>query len=386
MKVEERKEFIINIFYFALVLSMIYIGLKYFLGILFPFVLGFFIAFMLMPIIKSIRNKIKINNTLITVLVLLLFYSIIGTGVFFLILKIISLLNDVFELIPRVFSRDIQPLINQFVAWANDFFYRINPDITDYFQQFEGNIFDQLSNIVRSFSSGAINVLTSFVTRLPRFFISLLIAIVSSFFIAIDYKNIYNFFRFQITDKNRRLLISIKRNGVDVLVNFFKAYSIILGITFLESAIGLSILGINNAIGISLIIAMVDILPILGTGTILVPWTIIEVINGNYKIALGLGLLYATITVVRQILEPRVVGESIGLHPVITLLSMYLGVHVFGILGLLVLPIVVTLVVKLHEEGVISFYKDPKNQAIKQSKSKDDKIKDDKSKEKEKEI
>lgn len=360
MEMDKKREFIINVIYASIILVLTYIIIKYFLGVLFPFVLGFMIAFALRPLIRWINQKVKINNKIISLIVLLLFYSLIGTGLFFLLLKIITMLKNVFEDIPQMYVSEIQPLINQLSIWANSVFYRINPEIINYIQEFDKDIIEQLGNIVKNFSSGAINLLTSMLKKLPSFFLGFLFTIISSFFITLDYEKITGFLNYQITDKNRQLFSSIKRNGIDVVVNFLKAYGILLGITFIESAIGLSLMRRNNAIGISLIIAIVDIFPVLGTGTILIPWALIEFFNGNLPDAIGLGILYGVITIIRQVLEPRVIGDSIGLYPLVTLIAMFLGVKYFGAIGLLGLPIIITIIVKLHQEGIIQIWRNPK--------------------------
>ena len=359
MSTESKRDFIINITYLAIVFVIAFFSFKYFFGVLFPFVLGFIIAFSLRPLIKWINSQVEINNAVVSILVLLLFYSIIGTGAIFVIIKVITMLKDLFEDIPQMFASDIQPLINQFTVWANDLFYKINPEIIGFIQQFDQNILEQLGSIVRNFSSGAINFLTSMLTKLPNFLIGFLLTIISSFFITIDYTEITRFLTYQFNEKNREVFTAVKRNGIDVVVNFFKAYGILLTVTFIESAIGLSILRIDNAIGISIIVALVDIVPILGTGTILVPWSIVEFFNGNLQTAIGLAVVYAIITIIRQVLEPRVVGESIGLYPLVTLIAMFLGVKMFGGFGLLALPIALTIFVKLHEEGILEIYKTP---------------------------
>lgn len=359
MKTDGKKEFIINIAYISIIVVLAYLLMKYFLAALFPFLLGFLIAFALRPLIKGINKKVKISNKIIALIVLLAFYSLIGTGLFYGLLKIFTVLKNLFEDIPRIYAANIQPLINQFSIWASDLFYRINPDIIGFFHEFDQSIFEQLGNVVKNFSSAAINLLTAIIKKLPSFFLSFLFTIISSFFISLDYEKITNFLAYQVTEENRKLLSAIKRNGIDVVLNFLKAYGILIGVTFVESVIGLSLMKIDNAIGISLIIAVVDIFPILGTGTILVPWTLIELFNGNIPDAIGLAVLYIVITIIRQVLEPRVVGESIGLYPMVTLMAMFLGVKYFGAIGLLGLPIVITVVVKLHEEGIIQIWRDP---------------------------
>ena len=111
------------------------------------------------------------------------------------------------------------------------------------------------------------------------------------------------------------MLFRIKQNGVDTLLKFARAYAILLGLTFVELSIGLSLLGIKNAILIALGTAVVDILPVLGTGTILIPWALYQLFSGSVGQGIGLLAIYGIITVVRQALEPRVVGRQIGLYP-----------------------------------------------------------------------
>ena len=115
----------------------------------------------------------------------------------------------------------------------------------------------------------------------------------------------------------------------------------------MELFVGLLLLRVPYAFLLALLIAVVDILPVLGTGTIVIPWGIITLILGNFPLGIGLLILYAIITVVRQSLEPRVVGHQIGLHPLITLISMFVGVSLFGFLGLFGLPIAVTVFVQI---------------------------------------
>ena len=110
-------------------------------------------------------------------------------------------------------------------------------------------------------------------------------------------------------------------------------------VTFVELWIGLSILKIPYSLAIAFGIALFDLMPVLGTGGILLPWTVIALVTGNYGMALGVGLLYIVITVIRNSLEPRIVGGEIGLHPLATLVAMILGLGLMGLVGMLLFPI-----------------------------------------------
>ena len=116
---------------------------------------------------------------------------------------------------------------------------------------------------------------------------------------------------------------------------------LLLGLlTFLQMFIGLAILGIPYAFLFALLIAVVDFLPLLGTGIILIPWAVVSLLLGEIKLGIGLLVLYAVSSVVRQILEPKLIGEGLGLHPLLSLVSMYAGLRLFGVWGMILAPLV----------------------------------------------
>ena len=143
---------------------------------------------------------------------------------------------------------------------------------------------------------------------------------------------------------------------------WFKSYATIIFITFCEVAIGLNILkliGVYDGgylVAISIVTAVVDILPVLGTGTVMIPWAVINFFTGNVGLGIGLLILYAIITVIRQILEPRLVAMNVGIHPVLTLMGMYLGVQLFGVIGIFLLPITFVLLKALNDEGIVHLW------------------------------
>ena len=361
---QSKKDFIIDVIYYSLIFVIVYLAIKYLFGVLFPFVLGFLIAFSLKPLIRWIVKKTKLNNKFVSLLILIFFYALIGMALFFIIARGANYLSSLFSQLPYIYTHEIQPVIESFTTWISQIFVGIDPSVVSLMEQFESNILDSLMKFFTSLSTNSISFLTSLITKVPAFFLAFFFSIISSFFITIDYDKITSFLNAQFTGRGEKLFMGIRNNGLSVILNFIKAYAIIISVTFIEASVGLSLLGYSNAIGISIIIAVVDILPVLGTGTIIIPWTIIEAVNGNYGSALGLALLYIVITVIRQVIEPKIVGDKIGLYPLITLISMYIGTMYFGIIGLFLVPIGVTIAVKLQEDGIINFYKSPKEDLV----------------------
>jgi len=181
--------------------------------------------------------------------------------------------------------------------------------------------------------------------------------VISTFFIASDFESLSQFVYRQFSGKGNDLLMRIKHYLVDTLSVVIRSYAIIMTVTFVELSIGLSIINVPNAILIALIIAMFDIMPIFGTGGVMIPWTIISFIQGDNKLGIGLLIVYVFVTVVRNIIEPKIVGSQLGLHPVVTLMSMFIGVNLFGFLGLFGLPITLSLLKHLNDTSAVKIYK-----------------------------
>ena len=357
MGTEKKRDFIINVIYILIVGAVLYITLKYALGWFLPFVIGFGIAFILKPLINLITKKLKIKRKVVAGLTVLVFYATVGALFTLLLFKFGLVMKDLFIKLPSIYLNTIEPLIYELAAKVEDILVNLDPALLEAIKQAITSIADSLGSIISSVSSGAVSFITSTVSVVPSFFIILIFSIISSFFFAMDYEKITSFVIRQFSPKGREIVLDIKEYIVGTLFKIIKAYSILICITFIELSIGLSILRVDSAISIALLIACVDILPVLGTGGIVIPWIFIELFKGNTALAIGLTIVYVVITVIRNILEPKIVGEQIGLHPLIMLICMFVGVKFFGVLGLFVLPIIMIILKNLNDSGKIHIFK-----------------------------
>lgn len=144
---------------------------------------------------------------------------------------------------------------------------------------------------------------------------------------------------------------------VNTVFVVIRAYLVIMFITFIELSIGFTILGLAHAILIGFLIAIFDILPVLGTGGIMIPWAIMTLFQRNFRMGFGLLIIYIFVTIIRNIVEPKIVGRQLGIHPVITLMSMFVGANLLGIIGLFGFPITISLLKHLNDTGVIKIFK-----------------------------
>lgn len=357
MLIEKKRAFIINVLYFLLVTGIVFITIKYGLAWFLPFVIGFSVAFILKPLINFISIKTKLNRKPIAVLVVLIFYGTVGVLITFAGFKLTLAIKDIFIELPNIYSTSIEPAIFEWFKNIEEIIEKLDPEMVKAIQDMAGSILSSLGSIVSNISSGVIGIVSSTVSYVPTFFITVIFSIISSFFFAIDYSKITGFILRQFSPKGKSIIFDVKNYIVGTIFKFIKAYSILLSITFIELSIGLTIMGVENSITIAALIAILDILPVLGTGGVLIPWAIIEVIRGNVFITVGLLLIYVIVLVIRNILEPKIVGQQIGLHPILMLICIFIGVKLFGFLGLFILPIIAIIVKSLNDSGKIQIYK-----------------------------
>lgn len=354
MNLEKQKAFIIHVAYITLILGMVYVVIKYLLPLMMPFVIGMVLAVVFRHLIDVIVKKTHIKRSFVSIFILLIFYGLLGFLISLIGVKMFSFIQNLVNGLPDLYEKTIQPAMNTI---ADDLILRF-PGIEQYLADFLNNISDSIFSFLTTTSTTVLGTLTGLAGKVPLLLINLIFMIVSSFFFTIDYYRITRFVIRQFKGERREMILKLKNNGLGTLGKFFKAYAAIISISFFELSIGFFILKVPNAFLIGALVAIIDVLPILGTGAVLLPWSIISFILGNTRLGIGMLLLYVIITAVRQIIEPKIVGQQIGLHPIITLLLMFVGAQLMGVLGLLLLPILATIVKKLNDEGTIHLFKE----------------------------
>ncbi len=354
--VNKRRAFIINVAYFALVIFLGFAIVKYALPLLAPFVIGFVIAAVLQRPIGYVSRCMLLNRRICAVIVAVMFYFGMGLAVYLLGAKGLELLKDLVTVIPSIYSNQVVPAMTEFFNQIENF-VDSNIELHNLISEVEGQIIEKLTQIVTSISVTAVEFMTGFAASIPGLFIKFVLMIISSVFIAMDYHRLIGFCIDQMGEKTRTLFFEIKHYVVGTLFVVIRSYALIMSITFVELSVGLSILGIEHPILIAAAISIFDILPVLGTGGIMLPWAVVTLIRGKASLALGLLLVYVIITVIRNILEPKIVGSQLGLHPIVTLSSMFAGVQLMGVVGLFGFPIFLSLMCHLDKTGVVKILK-----------------------------
>lgn len=357
METDRRKRWIINYVYFLLVLGIAIFICRYALPALLPFVIALLVSLLLKPVIRFLREKCHVHKTVAGIVIVLLFYALIGFLLAVLGIKLFSACKAFFISLPSIYVESILPWLREAFNAIEALAARINPESATAYSLVEERITQALGETVTSLSRNVVGWVTSATFKAPGLLLDVLITVIATVFIAVDWNVLSEFIQRQLSDRTSNLVGNIRTHLALTLGRYIRSYALILTITFVELTIGLSIVGVKNAAAISALIAVFDILPVVGSGTVLIPWAIISLLRANYMRALGLGIVYVVIVIVRNIIEPKIIGKRVGLHPIVTLMAMVVGTYVFGPIGLLGLPVTLALIQSLNEDGVIHVFK-----------------------------
>lgn len=377
--VEKRRNFIIDTVYFALLVGLFYLFMKYAFGICFPFILAVFVAVLLQKPVNWFTKKLHGGRGIISALLVLFCFIVLGSVIILLLSKLFSEVKGLFDYL--LIKLENAPLfIEQVQDWIETKLTILPSNIRDTVSNYAGDLLGGVLGTAPeavpekaaavetpstdwSWLASPLSAVWGTAKQIPMIAVGVIVAIVSCCFMTSDYRTLCDMVLTQAGEKNAVKLLKTKRILFSTLGKMGKAYAILIGITFTEMLIGLSFLKLIGVyeggylFAISLVTAIVDILPVLGTGTILVPWGIWSLLTGNIGFGIGILVLYAIITVIRQIIEPKLVAAQLGLPPFITIMAMYIGTQLFGFIGLMLMPITVMLIKVLNDEGIINILK-----------------------------
>ncbi len=373
--VEKRRAAIINVVYFAIIIALFYFSFDLLFPLILPFIIAFITASIFNKPIKAINKKIPVKRNILSVIFVLLVLGILAAVFFFIGMEIFERLRGFFDYIMSMF-RNISGLFNDVKLWILDITSFLPEAIRSVLHENVSTFFDNI--IENGFSNISINtdaidwssllstggaVISGTVGQIPSFIIAFIVTVISTVFITNDYDRIVGFMVRQFSEHSAQRIVTGWRLGVSSLKKMVKAYCLIILFTTFELTVGFYILkfiGVFQSpyiIIISFVIAIIDIIPVLGTGTVLIPWGVYSLITGKIGLGIGLLVLYAVILVVRQIIEPKLVAGQVGLPPIVTIAAMYIGTKTLGVLGFFILPFIVILIKVLNDEGIINIFK-----------------------------
>jgi len=210
----------------------------------------------------------------------------------------------------------------------------ISPRLWEIRNNLDNELWGMLLSLGDKFSGSVISFLGSAALFVPEALFNMVVVIIATYYFAIDRVRINCFFLSFFPKNGRMVLKYIKDILSNTVGKYIRAYGLLFFLTFGELLLAFSLLKFRYSFVLALVIAFIDLLPVLGTGTVLIPWAIVLFIIGNYGLGIWILIIYAVITVIRQVLEPKIVGKLFGLHPLAALAAMYIGLKLMGIIGI----------------------------------------------------
>lgn len=348
MTIQKKKDFLIHAACCAVVLAAAYLFVSYLLGPLCPFIFGFLIAWLLQKPIQGLCHALRLPRRLSAFLLTLLFYGAILAAVAAAGLRITSALEQLLPRLPALYNAQIVPLLSEAFDRMQAQVQQLDPSMVAFVERLGRDVIARLNGVLSTASVSAVRLASGLVTGIPGAILAVVITVIFTWFVAMDFDRVAGFIVGLLPDGIRTTLCASIAPGLSSLRKLLLSYMLIMCMSFAELSLGFLLLRVPHAVGLALLVCVIDILPILGTGTVLIPWAIIAAVLGQFRMAAGVALLYIVMMFVRNIVEPRLVGHQIGLHPAATLLCMFVGLKLFGFGGMFGVPLSVVLYLKLR--------------------------------------
>ena len=320
------------------------------LGYFMPFVCGFILSLIANPVVRFLEKKIKIKRKYGSVIMIAAVIALVVLACYGVISVLVSGLIGFSANLPAMYESAGAEL-NQAAAQLQTILDKI-----PFMQNVNlSKLGDSLGAYVTDFMSSTgeptMSAISDFAKRIPDVLVGVVIGLLATYFFIADREKIVNMMEVHIPDSLKLRMKQISDQLVFAVGGYFKAQFKIMGVIYVVVTIGLAILKVDYAWLIGFAIAFLDMLPVFGTGTVLCPWALVKLFSGNYMTALGMIILYLVALLVHQLVQPKLVGESVGLDPFAALFFMYVGYKISSVVGMIIAVPVGMILINLYEVG-----------------------------------
>ncbi|WP_233414398.1 sporulation integral membrane protein YtvI [Thermaerobacillus caldiproteolyticus] len=315
-----------------------------------PLIFALITALLLEPAVQKLQRNYHLKRIHAVTAVFSLFLIMFGFVSYFMVVILVQQFMTFSQKLPS-FLAETTEVVNRFIQTWESYSSSIPKEIISSLE----NSVETIKNLLLEFATNLTQSIIHYITMVPEFVIHFLVYLVALFLISLDLPRLKEGVKKHLSPRTEERVTFIVTQLSKAGIGFIKAQFLLSVITFLLALGGLLLLKVDYAVILSLLIVIVDILPILGTGSVLVPWGIISIANGNETLGIGLIILFVVITVIRRIIEPKIFSSNLGITPLAALVSVYLGFQLLGFIGLFLGPALVIIMEAMIKAGVIKF-------------------------------
>ena len=316
-----------------------------------PFVVGWIIALIANPLVKFFEKKFKVKRKAGTAFVIISVIALVIVAGYFLGVKLVEEMTDFISVLPEMWENTLGDFeeIGQKLASASRY---LPKEVQATFKNITSNVEEYLGELFGGLSAPTIEALGRFAQNLPSILIGIIMSVLSAYFFVAEKDYLPELIRKVLPESIIERANMIKRGLKRAVGGYFKAQLKIELWMYLLLGIGFTILKVRYAFLIAIGVAFIDFLQFFGTGTVLVPWAVIKFLSADYKMVIGLLIIWGVGQLARQLIQPKIVGESIGLSPIPTLFLLFIGFKIGGVVGMIIAVPIGIIVLTMYEEGV----------------------------------
>lgn len=341
------------LFSIAATVGFVLIGWKL-LGFLMPFVVGWIIASIATPVVNWLEKRLKIRKKLGSVLIIIGVLALMGVLGYFAVSWLISEISSLIKDFPEMYVQ-LETGLRQIGDSMSGIFKKLPDGIQNGWTTAVTNLDDTMGSLMGKISEPTVSAAGNIAKRVPSYLVSTIVAVMSSYFFISEREEVVTWVK-QIAPKSITERMTMVIDNLKYAVGgYFKAQFKIMGIVFLILAVGLGFLRVHYFVLSAFLIAFLDFLPFFGTGTAMIPWAIYAAFMGDYKRAVVLVVVYAITQIVRQLIQPKLVGDSVGLNPLVTLLLIYIGYRIGGVIWMILAVPVGMVIINMCQAGAFDY-------------------------------
>lgn len=334
----------------------IFLGVRL-LAFFMPFVIGWFIAFIASPVVNWLERRLKIVKKLGSAIIII---GVLAGLVFLLYFAGSRLWREIVSLVQNMpdLYKQLESGLSDIGKTLDGVFTILPKGIQNGWHAIVSNLDSTVGDLMGRISEPTVTAAGNFAKKIPSVLIATIVTVISAYFFIADREAVIAWSKKITPDPVVRRMSMVIDNMKYAVGGYFKAQMKIMVVVFALLLVGFLLMGVHFQILLALLIAFLDFLPFFGTGTALIPWALYKFMVGNYRLAIALMALYAVTQLVRQLIQPKLVGDSMGLNPLVTLVLLYVGYKVGSVLGMIFAVPVGMIVINLFQAGAFDYILD----------------------------
>lgn len=334
----------------------IYVGFRL-LGFFMPFVIGWFISYIASPIVNWLEKRVKIVKKLGSALIIIAVLGAVGILIYFIGSKLWKEIASLIQNMPKMYQ-DLESGFGEIGSSLNGVFKVLPAGLQDAWHTMTSNLDKTMGDWMGRISEPTVAAAGNVAKRIPSVLIATIVTFISAYFFIAERDEVIEWAKKVSPEPVVRRMSMVIDNLKFAVGGYFKAQFKIMGVVCLILVIGFVILKVHFYFLLALLIAFLDFLPFFGTGTALIPWALYKLLVKDYRMVVGLIILYGVTQLVRQLIQPKLVGDSMGMRPLLTLLFLYIGYKAGGIFGMIFAVPIGMIIINLYKAGAFDYILD----------------------------